>query len=297
MNTPDKTYVASLYSAVEYLKKNFSDISTPKIAIETGSSGPHKLLDYMDNVREIGLPEDLFPLPKIHGHLPVIRLGYIRGVLVVWVPGRNHFNEHGNASLTVFMVRVLALWGCEKFIITNLSGTIKPDTHPVGSVVSINGHIPCEPCNPLAGDPDIMKEIAGPKSVRHHGMNDSYSERLIEMAMDLSLENSEIYPPLLRGVYRMLVGPHFENEYQKLDSLKTSVVDLFGMSTVPQVEALTHMRTGRPGIEILALSVVSNIVAGDDLSHESNLHALTSIEGRFARLIADLIPRINGLPG
>ncbi len=289
---------------ISHPKEGFGK-KAPLVAIITGSSGPRELKRYFDKGTYIEqeLSQDLFTLPKSEGHLPHICKGKIKGVPVVWVPGRTHFNEHGDVHDTVMMARLLAMWGCRKFIITNLSGALYVSRHPIGSVCVLSDHIPLEGCSPLMGNIEILKEMSG-SSVRHIGMVETYSKKIEEKILDLeeaSLNLATIkrkrspYPyPLIRFdvVYKMNSGPQFETVAQKQEAIRIGVAHLFGMSTVPEVETLAQMKTKMPDIEICALSMVSNEVAAASLSHEQNLKAIKKESPKFARLIADLVPKL-----
>lgn len=279
-----------------WIKKELGQ-EAPPVAIITGSSGPLELKDYFNSktLIERDLSQGTFTLPRVEGHLPCIYKGEIENTLSVWVPGRTHFNEHGDAHDTVMMVRVLAQWGCRKFIITNLSGALDLGRHPVGSVCLVSDHIPFKGCNPLMGNPEILKQISG-SSHRHLGMVDVYSKRIRSEVLSLKEignDESGLYPDIrLDAVYGMNCGPEFEGLAEKRDAIAKGILDLFGMSTVPEVQALAQMRTEMPDIEICALSMVSNEVAAFSLSHEQNLKAIKKESPKFARLIADLVPRL-----
>jgi purine-nucleoside phosphorylase len=88
-----------------------------------------------------------------------------------------------------------------------------------------------------------------------------------------------------------LAGPSYETPAE-IRYLRTIGADLVGMSTVPEAIAARHM-----GIEVLAISCVTNMAAGttdQPLNHEEVLEVGRRVMGQFVGLLRAVLPRIAG---
>lgn len=287
-----QAHVDKVMLGVQWLQSTFGD--APRIAIVTGSSGPTDF-EGLGTFKEFPLPPNIFPQPEAKGHGKVIRLGEFNRLdtKVIHVPGRIHFNECGDAHEVVQMVRTLGLWGCEQFVITNLAGTVgNSRTLVPGAVGIINDHLDLfTHCNPMIGPPALFAKL-GP--TKYFGMTGAYSVRLHKIARSMAKESTfqrpNLYPVMGLASYAMVPGSHFETFAAKR-VLWNAEINLAGMSTVPEAIALQHM-----GKEVAAFSLISNEVAGGNLSHEANLKAVEAVIPRFARFIAHFAEAIAELP-
>ena len=291
-----------VHDAVDFFHKKFGQ-HAPRIGVITGSSGPKSLGEHFDvGYRESAL-DHRFSLPSLDGHSKKVRVGKIKGVPTIWVPGRVHYNENNSMFLTTMMVRVLALWGVKKLILTNLSGTLDPSKFEVGEVCIVCAHHLEGVPDPISGDPDLF----GSYGERHLSMKGAYSRDLRAVARYIHNRGSgakggypkKDYPKLseMEAIYVMKEGPTFEPWPTGLD-LKNRGFDLAGMSTAPEaVVARQH------GLQTLALSLVSNIVPtkpedeeADDavaVTHEGNTTIATESDVKLGNYLADIIIEIG----
>ena len=113
-------------------------------------------------------------------------------------------------------------------------------------------------------------------------LTDAYARRLRALAR-------EVDPTLAEGVYAGLPGPHYETPAE-IRMLRTLGADLVGMSTVWEAIAARHL-----GLEVLALSLVTNLAAGlgnRPLDHAEVLAAGRRSAVRMGSLLAGVVERL-----
>nr|BAL57539.1 purine nucleoside phosphorylase [uncultured Acetothermia bacterium]BAL58990.1 purine nucleoside phosphorylase [Candidatus Acetothermum autotrophicum] len=220
-----------------------------------------------------------FPRPTVMGHAGEWVFGMLEKKSVLISRGRVHFYEGYSMSEIAFPIRVMKLLGIERVILTNAAGAINKD-FSVGDFVLIRDHINTIPDNPLRGE--NISEL-GP---RFPNLLDAYSVRLRalakEAARDMGLELKE-------GVYVATPGPMYETPAE-IEAYKRWGADVVGMSTVPEVIAARHC-----GLEVLAISVVTNMAAGigsDKLTHEEVLEITKRREGDLAKLLRAIVAKM-----
>jgi purine-nucleoside phosphorylase len=138
----------------------------------------------------------------------------------------------------------------------------------VGDPVAVADHLNLTGRSPLAGQ-------------RFTDLTDLYSPRLRTLAR-------EIDPTLTEGVYAGLPGPHFETPAE-IRMLRALGADLVGMSTV-----LEAIAARAEGVEVFALSLVTNLAAGlsgAPLNHQEVLDAGAASAARMGALLRDLVTR------
>ena len=94
---------------------------------------------------------------------------------------------------------------------------------------------------------------------------------------------------LAEGIFAAYTGPNFETPAE-IRAFKTLGADVVGMSTVPEVIAARQL-----GMRICGLSWVTNLASGiskHPLSHKETLEETKKIEGKFSKILADLIPKL-----
>jgi purine-nucleoside phosphorylase len=209
-----------------------------------------------------------FAAPTAVGHggeVRSVRVGD-RGVLLFL--GRTHYYEGRGVDPVVHGVRTAAAAGVKTVVLTNAAGGLAPD-HRVGQAVIISDHLNLTARSPLVGADFV-------------DLTDLYSARLRTLARELD-------PGLTEGVYAQLPGPHYETPAE-IRMLRTLGADLVGMST-----ALEAIAARAAGLEVFALSMVTNAAAGitgEKLDHAEVLAAGQAAAGRLGQFLVDLIGRL-----
>jgi purine-nucleoside phosphorylase len=153
-------------------------------------------------------------------------------------------------------------------VLTNGAGGIKPSWDG-GAAVLISDHINLTADSPLEGATFI-------------DLTDLYSKRLRAVAHGVD-------PNLDEGVYVQFRGPHYETPAE-VQMAKAIGGDIVGMST-----ALEAIAAREAGMEVLGLSLITNLAAGiqqTPLSHEEVLAAGAAAEARISELLARIVERI-----
>jgi purine-nucleoside phosphorylase len=221
-----------------------------------------------------------FPQSTAVGHAGQLVIGKSGDVPVAVMQGRVHLYEGYSAAEVAFPTRVLGRMGVRTLILTNAAGGINVE-YGQGALVILRDHINLQGQNPLTGAND---ERFGH---RFPDMSYGYAKRLREIALE-EARRLGIAPH--EGVYAALAGPSYETPAE-IRYLRTIGADLVGMSTVAETIAARHM-----GIEVLAISCVTNMAAGildRALDHEEVLEVGRRVMGQFVGLLRAVLPRIQ----
>ncbi len=253
--------------------------TSPKIGLVLGS-GLSDALGRLENEQRLAWSQiPHFPRPTVVGHAGEWAFGILEKKPVLISRGRVHFYEGYSMGEIAFPIRLMKLLGVERVILTNAAGAINRE-FSVGDFVLVRDHINTIPDNPLRGE--NISEV-GP---RFPNLLDAYSARLRalakEAAVELGLEPRE-------GVYVATLGPMYETPAE-IEAYRRWGADLVGMSTVPEVIAARHC-----GLEVLAISVVTNMAAGigeDKLTHEEVLEITKRRESDLAKLLRAIVVRL-----
>jgi purine-nucleoside phosphorylase len=184
-----------------------------------------------------------FPVGGVSGHQGALVVGLLAGTRVALLQGRSHYYETGDAGVMRLPLMVLSALGVRQILLTNAAGATDPALRP-GQLVLLTDHINFSGTNPLIGDTGDGRFVA---------MTDSYSPAL-RARLRLAATSAGI--PLAEGVYLWFSGPSFETPAE-IRMARTLGADLVGMSTVPET-----ILARRIGMEVAALSVVTNLAAG-----------------------------------
>jgi purine-nucleoside phosphorylase len=153
-------------------------------------------------------------------------------------------------------------------ILTNGAGGIK-DTWRPGQPVLISDHINLTADSPLEGATFV-------------DLTDLYSSRLRDLARTVD-------PGLDDGVYVQFRGPHYETPAE-VQMAKTMGGHIVGMST-----ALEAIAAREAGMEILGLSLITNLAAGisaEKLSHAEVIQAGKDAEAVLGQLLARIVGKL-----
>lgn len=207
--------------------------------------------------------------PSVHGHVATIRsIKLQNGKHALILGARSHYYEGHGVRQVAHGVRTAAATGAKIMILTNGAGGIKETWKP-GTPVLISDHINLTADSPLEG-------------AKFVDLTDLYSSRLRALArtVDSSLDE---------GVYCQFRGPHYETpaEVQMAKHIGGHIV---GMST-----ALEAIAAREAGMEILGLSLITNLAAGiqkTPLSHEEVIQAGKDAEVRISGLLAEIVSKL-----
>ncbi len=252
----------------------------PRIGMVLGS-GQGGCADELRQTTVIGF-EDIpfFPRSTVIGHAGRLVIGTLDGLPLAVMQGRVHLYEGYSAQQVGFPVRVLARLGVGAVVLTNAAGGINPD-YSRGGLVVVRDHLNLQGVSPLTGPND---DRLGP---RFPDMSDAYNAQFRRFALE---ELERLGERIFEGVYAAVSGPSFETPAE-IHFLRTIGADLVGMSTVPEVIAARHM-----GVEVLAISVVTNLAAGmtgEKTTHGEVLETGERVRGKFLALLRAVLPKIN----
>jgi purine-nucleoside phosphorylase len=207
-----------------------------------------------------------FSKPALAGHPGTIRsIELPSGKRALVIGARTHFYEGHGVRRVVHSVRTAAATGVTTMILTNGAGGIRESWQP-GSPVLISDHINLTGASPLEGATFV-------------DLTDLYSQRLRDIARTVE-------PSLDEGVYCQFRGPQYETpaEVQMAKSFGGHIV---GMST-----ALEAIAARQSGMEILGMSLITNLAAGiqkTPLSHAEVLEAGQNAEAVISELLARIV--------
>ena len=217
----------------------------PKIGIVLGT-GLQNLVSSVQIEKEFSY-QDIpnFPISTLDFHKGKLILGYFENKSVVIMQGRFHYYEGHSLSDITFPIRVMKLLGVKQLFISNASGALRPPFKK-SDLVIIKDHISLFGENPLRGK--NMDEMGD----RFTDMSEPYNKELIQKALLLGKTENI---PLKTGTYVYVPGPSLETsaEYRILSTM----ADVVGMSTVPEVIVAKHC-----DMDVFGISIVSDIGYG-----------------------------------
>ena len=207
-----------------------------------------------------------FSKPALEGHVGTLRSVLLpSGKRALVIGARTHFYEGHGVRRVVHSVRTAAATGATTMILTNGAGGIKETWKP-GTPVLISDHINLTAASPLEGATFI-------------DLTDLYSRRLRDLARTVDASPDE-------GVYCQFRGPHYETPAE-VQMAKIIGGHIVGMST-----ALEAIAARQAGMEILGMSLITNLAAGiqkTPLSHEEVIEAGREAESRISALLARIV--------
>ena len=206
-----------------------------------------------------------FAPPAVEGHAGRVLSIDADGRPVLAFLGRTHLYEERGVDAVTHAVRTAAAAGCTTIVLTNGCGGLDPSWSP-GTAVLIRDHINLTGASPLHGAHFV-------------DLTDLYSPRLRALC-------HEIEPSLPEGVYAQFRGPMYETPAE-IGMVRAIGGTLVGMST-----ALEAIVARAEGLEILGISLVTNLAAGMSgkaLNHEEVLQAGRDAADRMGTLLAQVL--------
>lgn len=270
MNSPSAAVdPARLASEAAAAISDLSGVARHDIALVMGSG-------WLPAAEVLGVPDaefaatDVpgFSAPSVQGHGGTIRSLNVGDRRVLAFLGRTHLYEGKGVRAVVHGVRTAAATGCRSIVLTNGCGSLDTSWEP-GTPVLIRDHINLTATSPLEGAHFV-------------DLTDCYSARLRGVCQEAD-------PSLDEGVYVQLPGPHYETpaEIQMIRAIGGTLV---GMST-----ALEAIAARAAGMEVLGISLVTNLAAGigaEPLDHAEVLQAGRDAAHRMGRLLSSVLPHV-----
>ncbi len=210
-----------------------------------------------------------FSAPAVAGHKGVVRSVSIgdSGRRALVLP-RTHLYEGKGVRAVVHGVRTAAAAGCSVIVFTNGCGGLNTDWTP-GTPVLIRDHLNLTGISPIEGAEFV-------------DLTDLYSPRLRALCR-------AVEPDLPEGVYAQFHGPQYETPAE-VRMAGVIGADLVGMSTA--IEAIAARQSG---LEVLGLSLVTNLAAGissTPLNHAEVLEAGQAAAERCGRMLAEVVRQL-----
>lgn len=212
---------------------NYSDIPEFPVSTAPGHKGKLILCEREDNAGNYDASKD-------------DTSNYDAGRYILIMSGRFHHYEGYSLQEITIPIRVMAILGIKRLIITNASGAIN-ENYKAGDLMLIEDHINLSGDNPLIG-PNF--DELGP---RFPDMTYTYSPKLIKKIKEKADKKGML---LRQGVYAFMTGPSYETPAE-VRMIRTLGADCVGMSSVP--EAIV---AGHSGMEIVGISCITNMASG-----------------------------------
>ena len=209
-----------------------------------------------------------FSAAAVAGHAGKIRSIRAGGRQLLVFLSRTHYYEGKGVAAVVHGVRTAARAGCRAIVLTNGCGGLKPTWTP-GTPVLISDHINLTGQSPIVGANFV-------------DLTDLYSPRLRELCRSVD-------PSLDEGVYVQFPGPHYETPAE------VRMAGILGGSLVGMSTTLEAIAAREAGMEVLGISLVTNLAAGisdQPLNHEEVLEAGRAAASRMGSLLGQVVPRI-----
>jgi xanthosine phosphorylase len=167
-----------------------------------------------------GLPG--FPVLTVADHAGQLITGQLNGVPVIFLNGRKHFYEAGDAYPRLTMIRTVQAAGVETLFLSNAAGSLRPHIN-VSELMLITDHINFMGPNPLVGPND---EVFGP---RFFAVTDAWDPGLRAKLKTVAQQTKVTFH---EGVYVAFRGPSFETPAE-ISMVQGWGADAVGMSSVP----------------------------------------------------------------
>jgi xanthosine phosphorylase len=213
-----------------------------------------------------------FPKITVHGHGGNLVAGTLGSVGVICLQGRTHTYEGASYETVKTYVRTLKVLGCDYFLATNASGSLREDVGP-GELMLITDHINLQPSNPLVGPND---EAFGP---RFFALDNAYDQGLREKLLLLAHKTNV---SLHQGIYLSVLGPNYETAAE-IRAFRIWGADAVGMSTVPEVLVANHC-----GMKVAVIATITNYATG--LANTSHSHeAVVTMASQAALKLNNLV--------
>lgn len=289
--------IGILKSGVTSLKQIFGE-EPPQVLIELGTGYANAFEALKEREPDfVALGECLFSNPElmhfpsltVPGHEGKIIMAMFGKTKVAIVFGRKHLYEGTSPDQVVRVARIFAQWGTERFVFTNAAGGMRLD-YQVGDIVAIKDYYNASGHNVLVGinDPAIGNRFF---SMANLCDKKFLADFKVMFGRCSEAYNEETFRLHTNGNYSFMLGPRFETALE-IAIMRKNNLNLVGMSTHPQIEALAHMRTLRPNIKINGFSIISNLAEGmssTPIAHDTVLEEVAKKAAFLGRVLFETI--------
>ncbi len=236
-----------IHAAAEAVRRLWDETPRAGIILGTGLGRMAESIDVDIAIDYEDIP--YFAAATAVGHSGVLICGRMAGVPVLVLRGRVHLYEGVPAQVVTLPIRVMRALGAEMVVLSNASGGMNP-AFRTGDICIVHEHI--DLMSPGLLSRICVNENSPGEKGRAGG---GYSKEMVQRALDIA-DRERVRAQA--GVYVGMLGPNYETraEYRFLHKIGGDVV---GMSTVP--EAITAAECG---LDVLALSIVTNVATPDD---------------------------------
>lgn len=272
------TQLTTVKKAAAYINKQTKNFK-PQTALITGSglAGSVPELEGKIVIPYTKIPG--FLKSTVAGHSGNLIFGVYKGKKIAVMQGRFHYYEGHNMKDIALAVRVLSELGVKTILVSAAVGSMNAKLTP-GSLCVLSDHINFMANNPLIGnyDPAFGQMFID--------MTDTYTKDIRKTVLSIAKKHKI---NAREGVYIAVTGPNFETPAE-IQAFKKMGADVVGMSTVPEVLAARQL-----GMKICGLSWVTNLASGiskTPLSHKETLEETKKIEGKFTKILKDLLPKL-----
>lgn len=268
----------------EYYKKSADYVREkmpfePEIAIVLGS-GLGNFGECLSEKVEISYKDiPNFLVSTAPSHAGKLIFGTVSGKKCVCMSGRFHNYEGYSFEELAAPVRLLALIGVKKLILTNAAGGVNT-SYNCGDIMVFSDHIMLMGESPMRGK---NIEEFGP---RFFDVSEMYSPDLRRIALECA-EGEAV--TVHEGVYFYMPGPQFETPAE-VRAIRILGGDAVGMSTVTESLCAAHC-----GIPVLAMSLITNMAAGilkTKITGADVTAAAEKVKDSFASYMKKIIERI-----
>lgn len=259
--------------SADYIKRRATVVPTTAIVLGSGLGAVAEEMQPALSIAYDQIPH--FPASTAPSHAGKL----VVGEKFMALSGRTHFYEGYSMQEVTYYIRVLKQLGVRTLLLTNAAGGINQDYHP-GELMLITDHIKFFDDNPLRG------KNLDQFGMRFPDMTYAYTPALQKLALSSAQELGIL---LRQGVYAYMPGPNYETPAE-IRALRLLGADAVGMSTVPEVICARHC-----GIDVLALSCISNMAAGiidAELTEQEVLETGRLVQEHFRALVYRIIERI-----
>ena len=269
MSTPHREHGLLANAAAEQIARA-SGVVRHDIALTLGSGWSEAAQSLGETLAVIPANEiPGFRKPALDGHSGEIRsIRLASGKHLLVIGARTHLYEGHGVGAVAHGVRTAAAAGVRTMILTNASGSLRREWMP-GTPILIRDHINLTGQSPLEGATFI-------------DMSEAYSRLLRDVAREVS-------PDLAEGIYVQFRGPQYETPAEvKMAGILGG--DLVGMST-----ALETIAAREAGLDVLGISLATNLAAGvsaEPLSHAEVVTAGREALPRLVSLLQGILERL-----